>query len=433
LRRFWNTFIFSGDFASSEDGGTLAELGVRTRIGDMGVEISRMQLDDFFSELFAASTNPIEARDLLRLNGSFSALPRLSIALDARQDHLQSGDRRRNASLRLSGVLRDTALSHTWSWFKLGDYSETNGLFRLSRRVADIGLTGQIGYRLQPDGEATDALITADKPLGQGYRLNLSAARLHSSRQNQYSLGLTKSLGRFGLSIDASHIPDGETALGMQLFIALGREPRRGRWIPDAQPIAQTGAASMRVFLDHNQNAVMDEGDDAIQGAGFTVQGSSHPVRTDRDGIASISRLPGRRNVDIALDMSTLEDPQWTAQRPGVQLLPRPGRVAEVDMPVVRTTEIEGMVYLDAESGRRGIGDAVVELVDSKGKVIGETRSAADGLYVMPNVAPGLYELRISPSQLQRLNLKASTPHRIRVTGDAALFTSSDFLLTPAQ
>jgi hypothetical protein len=55
LRRFWNTFIFSGDFAASEDGGTLAELGLRTRIGDMGVEISRTQLNDFVSDLFAAA------------------------------------------------------------------------------------------------------------------------------------------------------------------------------------------------------------------------------------------------------------------------------------------------------------------------------------------------------------------------------------------
>jgi hypothetical protein len=433
LRQFWKTFILSGDFATSEDGGTLAELGLRTRIGNMGVEVSRTQLNDFVSELFAASANPIESRNLIRLNGSFSALPRLSMALEARQDNLQSGDDLRNASLRLSGVLRDTALSHTWSWFKAGDYSETNGRFRLSRRVANIGFTGQVGYRVQPDGEATDALITADKPLGKGYRLNLSAARLYPLRQNQYTIGLTKGLGRFGLSIDASHIPDGETALGMQLFIALGREPRQGRWIPDAQPIAQTGAASLRVFLDHNQNAVMDEGDEAIPGAGFVVQGSDYPVRTDPDGIALIDRLPGRRYADIALDMSTLEDPQWTAQRPGVRLLPRPGRVAEIDVPVVQTAEIEGTVYLNEESDRRGIGDAVVELVNSQGKVVGETLSAADGIYVMPNVAPGVYELRISPEQLRRLGLRSSAPHRIAISGDAALVIDRDFLVSPAK
>lgn len=430
LRSFWKSFILSGDFAASDNGGRLAELEIKTRIGDMGLQLSRAQLSQFVSEVFAAANDPIRTRDRLRLEGAIAALPGWAMALEARQDGLQSGNRERELNLRLSGAVGRTDLSHTLSRLSTVHAAQTHGILRLSRRVADIGLSGQVAYQIKPQSSLSAAQFTADKSLGNGYRLNLALTRSYPARDLQTTVGLTKSLGRYGLQVHASHIRDKETAIGLQLFVALGREPRRGEWLSDAQPIAHTGAASMQVFLDHNQNGVRDEGEEAVRGAGFMTQGSKQPVKTDADGIALLPRLPTRRHVDIALDSATLEDPQWSAQRPGVRLLPRPGRVAEINMPVVVTADIEGTVYLEDEDGRRGIGDAIVELVDHTGQALAQTKSAVDGVYVMQGVAPGTYVLRISPSQAERLNLTSSPAQEVTIRSGQALIKNRDFMLS---
>jgi hypothetical protein len=118
-----------------------------------------------------------------------------------------------------------------------------------------------------------------------------------------------------------------------------------------------------------------------------------------------INRLPTGRFADIALDPATLEDPQWKPAVSGARVLPRPGFVQSVEFPVASTADIDGIVYLNDDRGRRGVGDARVELVDAQGKVAAIVVSASDGSYTLPQVLPGRYLVRISPSQLSKLGL----------------------------
>jgi hypothetical protein len=70
LRTFWQSMSISGDFVQSEDGGSLADLGLKTRVGGVAVDASRIHLSDFDSDVFPAYSDPIRTRDELRLSGS---------------------------------------------------------------------------------------------------------------------------------------------------------------------------------------------------------------------------------------------------------------------------------------------------------------------------------------------------------------------------
>ena len=72
--------------------------------------------------------------------------------------------------------------------------------------------------------------------------------------------------------------------------------------------------------------------------------------------------------------------------------------------------------------------EAAGEEEDSKG--VATTRSAADGIYVISPVAAGEYRLRLSPSQAQRLDLKATPARSLTVTGERAVLDGMDFKLT---
>jgi len=195
--------------------------------------------------------------------------------------------------------------------------------------------------------------------------------------------------------------------------------------------MAGSGAVSARVFLDKNLNGVMDGGDEAIPNAGFTINGSNHPARTDGAGVAWLGKLAPDQYVDIGLDSATVEDPQWQPRRKGVRLLPRPGKISELEFAVIVTGEIDGTAYLSDAGVRRGAGDIELELVDEQGALAASATSGADGYYIVTAVAPGQYQLRVAPAQLARLKLRADAAHAITIRRDGNVVSGKDFVVAP--
>ena len=437
LHAFWQSMIFSADLIGSQNGGSLAEVGLKTRIGGFALDVSRVQLfNDFTSDLFMPGGDPVRVREKIRVDGAIplSFPSRLPFTLEVKRDCLQSGTENIEAGGRLSAYFRGASLTNNLRWQSSKDTESANGSLLLSRRVAGIGLRGQMSYTLSPESEMSALSLSADKNLANGYRLNLGLAHSLASEETQYTAGLSKSLGRYGLSVNSSYSSSGDFAAGVRLFVAMGRKPRKSGWQVDARPMANTGAASARVFLDGNLNGVMDAGEEPIEGAAFTVNGSRHPAaRTDANGIGWLDRLPVKQNVDIALDTVTLEDPQWMPQPKGARLVPRPGRISELDFPVIMTSEIDGTVYLVKKDVKRGIGNVLLELVDSEHNVVAGAKSAWDGFYIVPAVLPGDYLLRISPQQLKQLNLADPGMRKVTVSPDGAFVNGIDFFLTAGK
>jgi hypothetical protein len=434
LRAYLQSFILSGDVAHSDQGGTLAQAAVKTRALGLSLAASHAETRDFVSELYLPAADPVRGRDALSIDGMLPAPGTLMIpvSLKARHDRLASGRHTIDLLGRVSAYQFGTAVSNTLHWQSAGGAKSADGVLQLSRRVAGIGISGQLQYSVKPQFSASTLAVSADKAVADGYLLNLGVTRAMASGEQRLTAALNKSLGSFGFGVNAFYATHGAYGVGARLFVALGREPRGGHWITDAQPMAPGGAASIRVFLDKNQNGVWDAGDEPLSGAGFTVNGGGTLARTGADGIAYLKRLPARQNVDIGFDVSTLEDPQLAAQQKGYRIAARAGKVSELEFAVSITGEIDGTTYLLDGGAKRAIGDLVLELVDAAGKVGATVTSGADGYYVMQYVRPGRYQLRVAPEQLKRLKLAASATHALTMTADATTINGRDFVLTPA-
>ena len=428
LRGYWNSLIATADAARADDGGTLAQLGLKTRIGNVAVSASHAQLNKFGSDFFSQSADPVRTRDELRAEGVIApgGTQFFPLALQLRHDRLASGTRNLDVQGRISAYRDGIALTNALRWQKLGSREMADGLFQVSRRVAGIGLSGQLQYTLSPDAALGSAAVSADYYLTDGYLLNLGLTRTFQDRELRATGALNKSLGNYGLGINAYYSNRGEYGLGLQFFMAMGLEPRAGRLMLDAQPMANMGAASIRVFLDKDLNGIMDGSDEAIANAGFTVNGANYAVRTGANGIAYLARLPTHQNTDIGLDPSTLDDPQWQPRLPGVRIVPRPGKVSQVEFAVHLTGEVDGTTYLYANGARRAIGDLQLELVDASRKVVASIASAADGYFVLTGVFPGNYFLRVSPQQLKRLGLTDTGMHMITIERDGTVLNGRD-------
>ena len=181
-------------------------------------------------------------------------------------------------------------------------------------------------------------------------------------------VGLTKNLGSFGLGVER------------QLF-EQARDRHRLAAVLRARPRAahrrlERRCASARRhrrglgarFRRPNMNGVRDPGEELVPNAGFILNGGGrYPSRTDADGTAFIGRLAPGQYADIALDPSTLEDPQWKptdAGRAGAAAARASSTCSSSrSSPRRRSTAPSSC---SARQRRRGIGDAHIELVDRR-------------------------------------------------------------------
>lgn len=426
LRGYWDTFILTSELVNASSGGNLTEFGMKTRISNYSLDLLRTDIQKGFdSDVFATSADPIRRRERLRLLGTINpqGTRRLPVALEAQRDTAQSGSTVDSATGRISALLSGTFVTNSVSLLRyssqtLGSTSpdRTTGTLQLSRRVAGFGLSGQIGYTIRPQQRTDLMTLTADRMLNEGYRVNAAVLRDMQTDTTLISAGQSRSFGQFALAVSGSYSNRHELVVGLQFFMALGNDPRSRRWFAESLPMASAGAVSARAFVDRNMNGIRDADEELIQNAGFIINGGGrHPTRTGEDGTLMIPRLPTGRFADISIDPATLEDPQWKPAVAGARVLPRPGFVQSVEFPVASTADIDGVVYLEDGKGRRGVGDARVELVDAQGKVAAIVVSASDGFYTLPQVIPGRYLVRISPNQLTKLGLTSGGAREVIV------------------
>lgn len=434
LRTYWDGLILNAQLTQSPGGGLLTDTGIKTRVGRYALAAEHIQRNQgFYSEVFAAGQDNIRFRDKLGLTGSVQTdeWAPISMALEAARDVLASGSDKLGVAARVSTLLGGSAVSNSVRWQRDAQKYSTEGSMQVSRRVIDIGLNAQLDYALRPEVALRTLALTADHSLANGYRINGGVLHSPTARSTQFSGGLSKSFGGFAMAVSAGYSTRHELIVGLQLFMALGRDPRSGNWFGDAQPLAGTGAVSVQAFVDKNMNGVRDPDEEPVPNAGFFIgSGGRYPARTGRDGTAFINRLSPAQYADIALDPSTLEDPQWKPSVQGVRVLPRPGVVQVVDFPVIYTAEVEGTVYLvDAAGRRRGIGDARLELVNAQGEVLATTKSSPDGYYLLHQVAPGPATLRIAPEQARKLRLTGALSRPLQVPADGEFLSGQDFEL----
>jgi hypothetical protein len=426
--------IASVDVASQQGHGRLIDVGLKTRIGNISIQHNHTTVNDFTSDLLPGGADPLRMRDHLRIDGVLpvQALQRMPITFDVTRNRLASGLVGTEASLLTATYLNTVSVSHQLQWQSIAGASMLGGSVQLGRTFGELGVRGQANYALRPQRKLSSLGLALDRQLSDAYRVGLDVVRQVDNPETHFTANLTKSVGNYGLSVALGHSTRGTLTIGAQLFIAIGREPRHATWMISAQPMGNSGAASARVFVDTNMNGVLDPGETPVKDAGFNINGVLYPMRTDANGVAYLPQLPVHVPTDLSVSAATLDDPQWTSMPRGVRIVARPGHVAELEFPLVVTSEIDGTVYLAGPTGRRGIGEVELELVDAKGNVAAQGKSASDGFYIVPFVMPGTYQLRIAPGQLKQLGLRTDGGRTIQITADGKFVNGQDFVVSEA-
>ena len=412
-RVFAGALFAYADYAADDLGGRAYEAGLQTRVLGVNLLASRTSVrDGYVSEALQTIGDPIVTRDRVRLDTAIPAslLPRLPLGLELERQQLASGAVRTVAQGRLSASYKGLSVSNRLVRTSVtGQPGLTEAGLQFSRFLGRLGVRGEVLYGVAP-ARFSSANLSFERSVAAGYRVYASVTRSFLDSGHTIAIGVDKSSGSFAAGVESRLTPGGEALANVNLSAGIGRDPQLGAWMAGARSRAGFGALSVRVFLDRNHNDVFDAGEPPLEGVAFLVNGVERAERTDRHGVAHLAELSPHAPADVAIAAHSLEDPQWDAARPGVRVLPRPGKTASVALAVVATTEVEGTVTRLRGARSEGAAAVAVQLVDPAGKVVQQTKTSYDGYYVLSKVHPGRYALRVEGVPAREITVRAGEP-----------------------
>ena len=434
LGNFGNTFA-RGDLVHDDADGRALSLQSQTGIGSLNLRARQELFDNFNSDL-DPTHNPRRSTSELSLSGTrrgvgpISSLP-YSFTLN-HTDHQQSS--KTSLGNRLGLALPGVFVSNNLNWNLEQNADETSrtttGNLQASGFFGPAHLRGQLGYQLGPETKFTDLNLSNFVRFNEKISGSLNLRHeLRANGNTSYSAGLNWDTGKVTISPRISH--DNRSGLGafINFSFSLGREPHSGKPTISSQRRAASGAASVLVYHDRNNNRVFDEGDTPIANAQIMAPQLGRKIVTDERGIAQLHNLSPYRGTDLQLDKTSLDDPSWSPATTGRSITPRPGHTHALEFPVITTGEIDGTVLLVNERGEQEeFRNLTVRLLDANDQIIQETKTAYDGFYLFEEVPPGDYRVEIAPDQTRHPNLGSTLAKRVKIGEDGDVRSGINFL-----
>ncbi len=422
LRSYFKSIFLSTDGVTTSNGGTLGAVSMKSGVNNSTLSVSHAVLKNYVSDEFVLSEDPITSSSKFSLDNAVPYFSKFPISLTGTYQQTASQQNISTIAAKLSTTVGQVAVTNRVAYMYNRGTKVTNGELQLSGRIADYNLRGSLNYDIEPAFKPISVNINGNINFSQNYNFTQSLSSQFQSNETRLDLSLNKSIGKYGFGLSAAGSNLGDYSIGLRLNIAIGFEPSTAAVFTSGQAMASTGAVRVQAYADNNSNGTKDAGDTPLAGVGFKVNGGLSTVRTDENGHAIITHLPTQQRVNLGVDRSTIEDPQQTPSVRGVRLLPRPGKIAEINFPFVSTTEIDGTIYLEDESpsqvlsrgpasAKKPASDLNLELVDydDRNRVISRTTTAFDGYYILGEVPAGRYILQVERSHAQ--SRKIQNPH----------------------
>jgi len=429
----------SADYIHDTAGGDAVELAGQKKIGPLDLKIKQQLYKDFTVEGDTDQSNKVKSRTEISTFGTLKATPYtpdIPFSFNVKNTHKDRSDER-VIGARFSAGIKNGYISNSVQWRDDTNIPETypkmEGSTQATSQLGNLRLRTGLDYELHPDTELIRARISGLYNLTP--ELSTEAGLSHDLENEDIttgSLGMNWNNGKFILSPRVSYGSNDEFNAYLSFSTSFGKEPRSGKMKFSSTKLARQGAVSARAFLDKNNNKVFDNGDEPLSGVAVKADQAHKKAVTDPDGIAFITGLNKNRPTDITLEKETLEDPFWEPGRKGNSIMPRPGHVEIIDMPVITTGEIDGTLFVEnGEREKKSLNHAPLQLLDSTGKVVQEIKSEYDGFYLFMKIPPGTYSVRLDPDFEKGLGTEKLAPIPVTIGDDGTVVNGLDLVFSP--
>ena len=112
-----------------------------------------------------------------------------------------------------------------------------------------------------------------------------------------------------------------------------------------------------------------------------------------------------------------------------------PNQFKRIDIPVISVGEVNGTIYLSADSSTKGIGRILLKLYKKNIKeAVAEVLSESDGYLYYLGLKPGEYIARIDAEQLKVLGMESlpvQIPFKISQSAEGDIVSDINFTIKP--
>jgi hypothetical protein len=379
--------------ARESNGGTAMRAQLLGKIGTVNVNAGALLANDF------------------HLNGGYlQSIRDYSIALDApvrlgravvpahADVHLtdrRNGTKQLDAAARLSANFDRFNLAAGLSYRKSFIANEhpppqTSFDFIGSGHVGDVRVRGATTFDVSPSARLRTAELEAYWSASDNVDWEGDLVYESTAHRANAKVSYIRRLSSLAVALTGEAATDGSVAFGINLNFSL--DPNRG-FALSRRPLAQAGEVHALVYRDLNDNGIRDAGEPVEKGAVVTTGTQQAEKPTDSNGSVIVAGLIPFQPVTVGIDVTSLEDPMLVPKKALQVVVPRPGVPADIEIGLVGGGDVEGALVKNGGLGFEGVK---LELVDSSGKVIGNTLTDFDGFFLFERVAYGSYTIRVA-------------------------------------
>jgi len=280
-------------------------------------------------------------------------------------------------------------------------------------QIGPVRLRGLVAMGLDPRKPGFQrSQLVADAPIGPLSTLRAAFEYDRIAQRHEVSLGYIHQFKRFALRGEGWADNRGNLGFGLTLAVSLGRDPVGGGWRFSRERLAETGQAAVEVFRDENGDGYRQQGEPAVPGVSVEAGFRAGQGATNAAGLAVIDGLLPYVPVLVSIDDGTLPDPLLQPKGRGTVVVPRPGVIARVSLPLAPTGEVEAALLGADGEPRGGIG---IELVDATSTVVLRGQSEFDGYVFFDSVPYGSYRLRLTERSAQMLGAEPELGGLLRI------------------
>jgi hypothetical protein len=281
-----------------------------------------------------------------------------------------------------------------------------------SGHIGRMRLRGSSTFALKPSARLKVAELSAYWSASEKADWDAGLGYDNEARRGRARLSYIRRFDTMALALTGEGATDGSIAVGFNLNFSL--DPARG-FKPSRLPMASAGMIRAHVYRDLNDNGVRDKGEPDEKGALITTGTRVAQAPTDKRGTSTVAGLTTYQPVAVGIDQSTLSDPNLTPRNALQVVTPRAGIAAEVEIGLVGSGSIEGVLIKDGGGGFEGVD---IELVGADGKLAGTAQSDFDGYFLFDRVAYGHYNVRIAVSSAKAIHAAVELGASATVSGD---------------
>lgn len=254
------------------------------------------------------------------------------------------------------------------------------------------------------DGQLRRSSLAAMTGLGSLGRLESMVIWERGRNGPAFSLGLVTQLSQLRYAVRGIADPGSSGRMDQVAGGSAVWDRKGGRVMWSAEPAIDRAGVAGVVFLDLDGNGTRSADEPLLPDTRLFTAGRA--LITDRSGRFELWGVQPFEPIHLTVDSASLADPQWIPDRARLAVVPRPGEIVSVEIPIVAGAILEGRLEWSGEAGTL-VGRIGMQLEHEASGQRMRIEPFSDGSFYQMGLRPGRYRLSIEGAVAAALGVMA--------------------------